>query len=76
MFVFTTDFIFYLSEEVKDFFLAFGFSGAAFDDLLANEDARKYSQIAGVFNKKGQTDMISVSSHDGNFLRTGVQGRV
>ena len=49
---------------MKEFFVSYGFNGSQFDELLANEYSRKYSQIGGVFTKKGETDMISISPSD------------
>ena len=59
--VFTTDYIFELTEEVKNFFLHFGFDGNVFDQALAHDWSRRFSQIAGVFNVKGQRDLIYVT---------------
>ena len=69
--VFTTDFNFELTNEVKNFFVSYGFGTATFDELLDDEDKRKYSQIGGVFNINGQVDLLTISPDADGFMHRG-----
>ena len=62
--VFFTDFVYFLTDEFFNILKPYGVNttnGIDTSGLFANEDSRKYSQIAGVFNTKGQADMDSIS---------------
>ena len=59
--LFSQDNFFELTTEAKSFFTQYGFDGSTFDTLLSDEDSRRYSQIAGVFNLNGETSLKSIS---------------
>ena len=69
--VFFTDFVYYLSEEFFNVLSPYGINasnGIDTSELFASEINSKYSQIAGIFNTKGQADMKwATPEADGTF---------
>ena len=64
-FLFYTDFIYELSQDVANILSGYGIDMSG---LLVDENDRKYSQIGGIFTLNGESDFISVSpSNDGKF---------
>ena len=74
--LFTTDFLFELTNQLKDFLVSYGFSESDLTLLMATEARRKYSQIGGVFNLKGQADLTAVWPEDNGKMHKGLQGIV
>ena len=74
--LFTTDFLFELTDQLKNFLVSYGFSDTDLTALMATEARRKYSQIGGVFNLKGQTDLVAVWPEDDGRMHKGLQGVV
>ena len=67
-FLFFTDFVYELTQEVVDILVANGVDANGLNSLLADENKRKYSQIGGLFNQKGQSDLKFVTpTDDGKF---------
>ena len=50
--LFVTDFVYELTDEFRQLLVAYGFSDDLFDPLFANENTKKYSMVAGLFNLK------------------------
>ena len=50
--LFVTDFVYELTEEFRRLLEHYGFSYDLFDPLFANENTKKYSMVAGLFNLK------------------------
>ena len=59
--LFSQDSFFELTTEAKNFFTQYGFDETTFDTLLSDENSRRYSQIAGVFNLNGETSLKFIS---------------
>jgi len=74
--LFTTDFLFELTNQLKDFLVSYGFSENDLTSLMATEARRKYSQIGGVFNLNGQADLTAVWPDDNGKMHQGLQGIV
>ena len=73
IFLFFTDFLFELSQEIADILGEHGIDSIQLNGLLANENSRKFSQIAGVFNSSGESDFKFVSP-DGQDFHSGLTG--
>ena len=71
--MFFTDFAFELTQEVADILIDHGIDSAQLNGLLANENSRKFSQVAGVFNSNGESDFKFVSP-DGQNFHSGLSG--
>jgi hypothetical protein len=66
-----------MTEELRDFLVPYGFPAAQFNVLLQDEILRHYSQIAGVFNLKGQTSFIATTANpETGEMHRGVKGTV
>ena len=68
--------MFELTDQLKNFLVSYGFSDTDLTALMATEARRKYSQIGGVFNLKGQTDLVAVWPEDDGRMHKGLQGVV
>ena len=50
--LFVTDFVYELTDAFRHLLEHYGFSYDLFDPLFANENTKKYSMVAGLFNLK------------------------
>ena len=50
--LFVTDFVYELTDEFRHLLLFYGFSEDLIDPPFANENTKKYSMVAGLFNLK------------------------
>ena len=50
--LFVTDFVYELTDEFRQLLLSYGFSNDHFVPLFANQNTKKYSMVAGLFNLK------------------------
>ena len=71
--LFFTDFVYELTDDLKDILLGFGID---ISGLMTTENNRKYSQIAGIFNTHGQSDFKSISPSDDGLFHFGLNAFV